>query len=168
MDFMTEQGKVISSQGKAARSIASKAGKWIEAIGEGASAPSNISEIAMRLAVYRRVKNSELSKGSSEYEAGMIAAAQARKTIDFSQGGVWSKNIDLYLPYYNAGLQGLRVAGSYIYRQAQTSKGRKKLGEKYGKVLNAILITIVAANTCLLYTSPSPRDGLLSRMPSSA
>ena len=26
----------------------------------------------------------------------------------------------------------------------------------------------VFAYTCLLYTSPSPRDGLLSRMPSSA
>ena len=26
----------------------------------------------------------------------------------------------------------------------------------------------VIAGTCLLYTSPSPRDGLLSRMPSSA
>ena len=26
----------------------------------------------------------------------------------------------------------------------------------------------VASNSCLLYTSPSPRDGLLSRMPSSA
>ena len=26
----------------------------------------------------------------------------------------------------------------------------------------------VMASTCLLYTSPSPRDGLLSRMPSSA
>ena len=26
----------------------------------------------------------------------------------------------------------------------------------------------VTATTCLLYTSPSPRDGLLSRMPSSA
>ena len=25
-----------------------------------------------------------------------------------------------------------------------------------------------AFNSCLLYTSPSPRDGLLSRMPSSA
>ena len=25
-----------------------------------------------------------------------------------------------------------------------------------------------AATTCLLYTSPSPRDGLLARMPSSA
>ena len=29
-------------------------------------------------------------------------------------------------------------------------------------------ISIELPNTCLLYTSPSPRDGLLSRMPSSA
>ena len=29
-------------------------------------------------------------------------------------------------------------------------------------------ITAVDFTTCLLYTSPSPRDGLLSRMPSSA
>ena len=27
---------------------------------------------------------------------------------------------------------------------------------------------LYSAKTCLLYTSPSPRDGLLSRMPSSA
>ena len=27
---------------------------------------------------------------------------------------------------------------------------------------------LVLLGTCLLYTSPSPRDGLLSRMPSSA
>ena len=33
--------------------------------------------------------------------------------------------------------------------------------------LNA-LIEIARNNDCLLYTSPSPRDGLLSRMPSSA
>ena len=30
------------------------------------------------------------------------------------------------------------------------------------------VITHLAVGTCLLYTSPSPRDGLLSRMPSSA
>ena len=29
-------------------------------------------------------------------------------------------------------------------------------------------LAIESASTCLLYTSPSPRDGLLSRMPSSA
>ena len=28
--------------------------------------------------------------------------------------------------------------------------------------------SIMTENICLLYTSPSPRDGLLSRMPSSA
>jgi len=32
----------------------------------------------------------------------------------------------------------------------------------------ALLCSLDKAHTCLLYTSPSPRDGLLSRMPSSA
>ena len=31
-----------------------------------------------------------------------------------------------------------------------------------------LTFNILENNTCLLYTSPSPRDGLLSRMPSSA
>ena len=31
-----------------------------------------------------------------------------------------------------------------------------------------ITVDLLWANVCLLYTSPSPRDGLLSRMPSSA
>ena len=34
--------------------------------------------------------------------------------------------------------------------------------------LRAVLPAAGGGNTCLLYTSPSPRDGLLSRMPSSA
>ena len=32
----------------------------------------------------------------------------------------------------------------------------------------SVLMNIQELGTCLLYTSPSPRDGLLSRMPSSA
>ena len=36
------------------------------------------------------------------------------------------------------------------------------------RVAAAITPTGIAVSTCLLYTSPSPRDGLLSRMPSSA
>ena len=31
-----------------------------------------------------------------------------------------------------------------------------------------VVLGAIPSNTCLLYTSPSPRDGLLSRMPSSA
>ena len=37
---------------------------------------------------------------------------------------------------------------------------------KYGGAEAGFWMTVVLA--CLLYTSPSPRDGLLSRMPSSA
>ena len=35
-------------------------------------------------------------------------------------------------------------------------------------VVELILILVVLIGLCLLYTSPSPRDALLSRMPSSA
>src|SRR5665647_3614944 len=35
-------------------------------------------------------------------------------------------------------------------------------------VLSRLGVPLVAITGCLLYTSPSPRDGLLSRMPSSA
>ena len=46
------------------------------------------------------------------------------------------------------------------------------IGGAFGKIVSSlvddILMPIVGLFTCLLYTSPSPRDGLLSRMPSSA
>ena len=40
----------------------------------------------------------------------------------------------------------------------------------FEKVINDIAkaADVTILNICLLYTSPSPRDGLLSRMPSSA
>ena len=37
-----------------------------------------------------------------------------------------------------------------------------------GKVKKGSVHKAIIVRTCLLYTSPSPRDGLLSRMPSSA
>ena len=42
----------------------------------------------------------------------------------------------------------------------------KLFGKKYGLMVNSGSSANLIA--CLLYTSPSPRDGLLSRMPSSA
>ena len=39
---------------------------------------------------------------------------------------------------------------------------------KIDKDLKDYLVEVVQSINCLLYTSPSPRDGLLSRMPSSA
>ena len=42
------------------------------------------------------------------------------------------------------------------------------LGGVIGRLADATAIQKRILNACLLYTSPSPRDGLLSRMPSSA
>ena len=44
------------------------------------------------------------------------------------------------------------------------------LNGKFGGFLLSLLLILITLlfSTCLLYTSPSPRDGLLSRMPSSA
>ena len=44
--------------------------------------------------------------------------------------------------------------------------GFNEVGEV--RVGKQILLEIDEADPCLLYTSPSPRDGLLARMPSSA
>ena len=38
----------------------------------------------------------------------------------------------------------------------------------YALGVSGLLVVLVVTWPCLLYTSPSPRDGLLSRMPSSA
>ena len=51
--------------------------------------------------------------------------------------------------------------------KAKADKIRYEYWQKYGTSL-AGLMKNFKIDPCLLYTSPSPRDGLLSRMPSSA
>src|SRR5680860_1686731 len=60
----------------------------------------------------------------------------------------------------STGYGGLYVPPSGRFAKAQTIP--------LDVVLPAIHGTYGEDGTCLLYTSPSPRDGLLSRMPSSA
>ena len=58
------------------------------------------------------------------------------------------------------------------YQKMQDDGREKKVTEQY--VVEALSFTEAEAriteemNPCILYTSPSPRDGLLTRMPSSA
>ena len=55
--------------------------------------------------------------------------------------------------------------------KAGSGEKMRKAGEKGAPTDKAFKAAAKTANkptTCLLYTSPSPRDGLLSRMPSSA
>ena len=58
--------------------------------------------------------------------------------------------------------RGLAVGLSNRLRQQFFVENRAGAGGTLGTA------SVARAETCLLYTSPSPRDGLLSRMPSSA
>ena len=52
------------------------------------------------------------------------------------------------------------------------AKGGLRVGDIFSRLFNVPLAILSVesyhGDSCLLYTSPSPRDGLLSRMPSSA
>ena len=59
---------------------------------------------------------------------------------------------------------GLKISAHFLRHTAITLA--LELGEPLQKVQS--YARHASANTCLLYTSPSPRDATLSRMPSSA
>ena len=57
----------------------------------------------------------------------------------------------------------------YLEQMRDLYKKQKKNDEANDKVeVNGIKVSRKLLNSCLLYTSPSPRDATLSRMPSSA
>src|SRR5680860_1237094 len=60
------------------------------------------------------------------------------------------------------------VPPSDAYTIITVEPGHTELEVNNDADTSAILASLVSAGRCLLYTSPSPRDGLLSRMPSSA
>ena len=78
------------------------------------------------------------------------------------------------------GIANTEIDKAYLIVSGQmiSDEGLEAYSEKAGPVAQKAGINIIARNEqvtsdlllegCLLYTSPSPRDGLLSRMPSSA
>ena len=69
-------------------------------------------------------------------------------------------------------LSGVYPHGSYtgeiLFNGVPQKFSSIRDSEKAGIAIIYQELALVAEMTCLLYTSPSPRDGLLSRMPSSA
>ena len=85
---------------------------------------SNYSEVGFRVAVFKRAIENEVKRiqkntpsvksiaDLSQEEQDYVydnAVRQARDLMDFNQGGIWSKNIESVVPYFNAGVQGSRV-----------------------------------------------------------
>jgi len=93
--------------------------KVLKAYGTGLSYLGETSEVAFRLAVYEKSKknlikefkknNKNINPNSKQLDDIMWQAArEARELIDFKQGGSWAKEMDVFMPYFNAAMQGVR------------------------------------------------------------
>ena len=86
------------------------------------------------------------------------------KVKDISEAEFGRKEISL-AETEMPGLMALRDE----YKGKKPLKGARIVGCLHMTIQTAVLIeTLVDLGACLLYTSPSPRDATLSRMPSSA
>ena len=93
--------------------------------------------------------------GMTHTEATKLRRARVRTTTTFLQ--IASSRSGRALLTKETGISSPKLL--HWARRAELMK-IKNLGRDYADLLEAA--------GCLLYTSPSPRDGLLSRMPSSA
>src|SRR5664280_1699229 len=91
--------------------------------------------------------------------------------------GIYSNNLDEYFRVRVATLKRMSMFGSRSkeilgYNPKTTLKTIQEIvlahNEKFEKIFTGLLHELAKYNTCLLYTSPSPRDRTRSRMPSSA
>ena len=55
-----------------------------------------------------------------------------------------------------------------LHEKRKRVAARLQLSKPDSRFAGVRTVTVRVGDICLLYTSPSPRDGLLSRMPSSA
>ena len=63
---------------------------------------------------------------------------------------------------------GIVIGNASVITLVGVGRGAQLLAEGQLNNLGANVLFVVPGNTCLLYTSPSPRDRTRSRMPSSA
>ena len=78
----------------------------------------------------------------------------------YANGGEEARDALLKGSAVEAGVKSLGNIGDFQEKAEVVSDAKDWVSDKADQAGDAI--------SCLLYTSPSPRDGLLSRMPSSA
>ena len=89
------------------------------------------------------------------------------ESFEFNASSLEAANV--IVEKYPEGKQQSAVMALLYIAQKQNNNWIPLAAMKYiAKFLNMPYIKVYEVATCLLYTSPSPRDATLSRMPSSA
>ena len=99
-----------------------------------------------------------LSKDIPDFKAGDTIKV-GYKVTEGSRSRVQNyEGVCIALKYANG------IAGSFTVRKISFGEGVERVFPLYSTNIESITVV----RSCLLYTSPSPRDATLSRMPSSA
>ena len=97
-----------------------------------------------------------------------------RKISDNRFYGEQAYNYQLNMPYRQFVIEVVAEKGQFRLKNYEIEGANKFTGCKNLEEITDDILTyregcdIIMTQTCLLYTSPSPRDATLSRMPSSA
>ena len=97
--------------------------------------------------------------GSISKKFGPLAAAKGCFVVDNSSAFRMDPDVPLVIPEVNPEAMA-------EYKLGGARKGGIIANPNCSTIIALMAVTPI--HRCLLYTSPSPRDGLLSRMPSSA
>ena len=117
------------------------------------------AEDAVQEAFLQAVRDLRKWKPTAPLEAWLVTiTVRTAQKVDQRSNRVASRSDSLDAPLPDGNQRELRDQGSSSDPAAAAGRAD----------LSARLATAIADLPCLLYTSPSPRDGLLSRMPSSA
>ena len=103
------------------------------------------------------MKSEELKKNFVDYQLALQNCN--KKTLNDSLNKYFSNNSLIHFCHPFGSFNGL---------DSLLSKCLSPLIESIPDLERRDMIVMAGTTPCLLYTSPSPRDGLLSRMPSSA
>ena len=104
---------------------------------------------------------------NSYYLADFKLNPHVEATTDIKQAVIDAHIVFVAVPSHSCRSVSQKIS-NVISAQTMVVSVTKGIESAGFKLMSQVLKEELPNNACLLYTSPSPRDGLLSRMPSSA
>ena len=122
-----------------------------------------ISNIKEKKLSSREITKAFIDRAEKSKKLNVYVTDNFEKAIDQSKKFDSNPNFDLKLP-------GIPIAVKDLFctNGVRTTAGSKILNNFVPTYESTVTQNLWSQGACLLYTSPSPRDTILSRMPSSA
>lgn len=119
LDFLGVDGIAKIEEAKIVRGLKNAQQRAGYMFVKGLSHFNEIAELTFRLSVYNKTKNDLIKQFKEANDGGtpqgtdldnilFEAAAKARASIDFAQGGIKARRLDKLLPYFNPAMQSTR------------------------------------------------------------